>query len=136
MGKWPACGTPEWEQLVALAEDGRVRLAPVFLIGDDDYLCEDVVEKRLRARAAEPPAYAPAGNPLNLRDDLRKMGLLLRSVVPYPSAPGVRMARVLTQRELFELTGVPQADISRIERGVGNPTEVTWGSSRPPWAAS
>jgi XRE family transcriptional regulator, regulator of sulfur utilization len=31
----------------------------------------------------------------------------------------------LTQAELSELTGVPQADISRIERGAGNPTEST-----------
>lgn len=82
-GKWPACGTPEWEQLVVLADGGWVRLAPVFLIGDDDYLCEEVVEKRIRAQAAKPPASAQAGNPLNLRDDLRKMGLLLGSVGPY-----------------------------------------------------
>jgi transcriptional regulator with XRE-family HTH domain len=26
---------------------------------------------------------------------------------------------------ISELTGVPQADISRIERGAGNPTEAT-----------
>jgi XRE family transcriptional regulator, regulator of sulfur utilization len=36
-----------------------------------------------------------------------------------------RRARGLTQRQLSELTGVPQADISRIERGSGNPTEAT-----------
>jgi hypothetical protein len=31
----------------------------------------------------------------------------------------------LTQSELSGLTGIPQADISRIERGAGNPTEST-----------
>jgi transcriptional regulator with XRE-family HTH domain len=31
----------------------------------------------------------------------------------------------LTQRELSERSGVRQADISRIERGAGNPTEAT-----------
>jgi XRE family transcriptional regulator, regulator of sulfur utilization len=36
-----------------------------------------------------------------------------------------RQARGLTQRELSEITGVAQADISRIERGAGNPTEAT-----------
>jgi len=39
-----------------------------------------------------------------------------------------RDARVelgLTQVELSEKSGVPQADISRIERGTGNPTALT-----------
>jgi ribosome-binding protein aMBF1 (putative translation factor) len=36
-----------------------------------------------------------------------------------------RVARGLTQRQLSDLAGVPQADISRIERGGGNPTEAT-----------
>lgn len=36
-----------------------------------------------------------------------------------------REARGLTQRELADLSGVRQADISRIERGAGNPTEAT-----------
>ena len=36
-----------------------------------------------------------------------------------------RQARGLTQRELSEISGVDQADISRIERGAGNPTEAT-----------
>ena len=31
----------------------------------------------------------------------------------------------LSQRELAERSGVRQADISRIERGTGNPTEAT-----------
>ena len=39
--------------------------------------------------------------------------------------PDARKARGLTQRQLSDLTGVPQADISRIERGAGNPTEAT-----------
>lgn len=33
-----------------------------------------------------------------------------------------RKAKKLTQKELSALTGVNQADISRIERGVANPT--------------
>jgi DNA-binding XRE family transcriptional regulator len=37
----------------------------------------------------------------------------------------VRVAQGLTQRELSERSGVRQADISRIERGAGNPTEST-----------
>jgi XRE family transcriptional regulator, regulator of sulfur utilization len=36
-----------------------------------------------------------------------------------------RVARGLSQRELSERCGVRQADISRIERGAGNPTEAT-----------
>jgi ribosome-binding protein aMBF1 (putative translation factor) len=36
-----------------------------------------------------------------------------------------RVARGLSQRELSERSGVRQADISRIERGAGNPTEST-----------
>jgi ribosome-binding protein aMBF1 (putative translation factor) len=36
-----------------------------------------------------------------------------------------RVVRGFTQRQLAELSGVPQADISRIERGGGNPTEAT-----------
>lgn len=36
-----------------------------------------------------------------------------------------RNARGLTQRQLADLSGVPQADISRIEHGAGNPTEAT-----------
>ena len=36
-----------------------------------------------------------------------------------------RVARGFTQAELSSLTGIPQADISRIERGAGNPTELT-----------
>jgi ribosome-binding protein aMBF1 (putative translation factor) len=37
----------------------------------------------------------------------------------------VRVDRGLTQRQLSELSGVPQADISRIEHGAANPTEAT-----------
>lgn len=36
-----------------------------------------------------------------------------------------RLARGLTQRQLSAQTGIPQADISRIERGAGNPTAAT-----------
>jgi ribosome-binding protein aMBF1 (putative translation factor) len=36
-----------------------------------------------------------------------------------------RQARGLTRQQLSEITGVAQADISRIERGTGNPTEAT-----------
>jgi XRE family transcriptional regulator, regulator of sulfur utilization len=36
-----------------------------------------------------------------------------------------RVAHGLTQVELAHLSGIPQADISRIERGAGNPTETT-----------
>ena len=36
-----------------------------------------------------------------------------------------RVGRGLTQAELSGLAGIPQADISRIERGAGNPTEST-----------
>jgi DNA-binding XRE family transcriptional regulator len=37
-----------------------------------------------------------------------------------------RRTRLLTQRELAELAGVQQADISRIERGLLNPNTVTF----------
>jgi ribosome-binding protein aMBF1 (putative translation factor) len=36
-----------------------------------------------------------------------------------------RVTQGLTQAELSGRSGVPQADISRIERGAGNPTEAT-----------
>jgi ribosome-binding protein aMBF1 (putative translation factor) len=36
-----------------------------------------------------------------------------------------RVAQGLTQAQLSARSGVPQADISRIERGAGNPTENT-----------
>lgn len=36
-----------------------------------------------------------------------------------------RRARSLTQPALSELTGIQQAEISRIERGIGNPTAAT-----------
>ena len=36
-----------------------------------------------------------------------------------------RKARCLTQVALSELAGIQQAEISRIERGAGNPTAVT-----------
>jgi ribosome-binding protein aMBF1 (putative translation factor) len=36
-----------------------------------------------------------------------------------------RVSRGLTQTELSAKSGVSQADISRIERGAGNPTEST-----------
>ncbi len=36
-----------------------------------------------------------------------------------------RKARSLTQPSLAALAGVQQAEISRIERGIGNPTEET-----------
>lgn len=36
-----------------------------------------------------------------------------------------RTAQGLTQAELSIRSGIPQADISRIERGAGNPTEST-----------
>ena len=37
-----------------------------------------------------------------------------------------RRERVMTQRELAELSGVQQADISRIERGLLNPNTITF----------
>jgi DNA-binding XRE family transcriptional regulator len=52
---------------------------------------------------------------------------------------GARIDRGLTQIELSELTGVSQADISRIERGAGNPTEATLqrlAASRKLWSVA
>jgi DNA-binding XRE family transcriptional regulator len=37
----------------------------------------------------------------------------------------LRRAHNLTQQQLADVTGVQQADISRIERGVANPTAAT-----------
>ncbi len=36
-----------------------------------------------------------------------------------------RITRGLTQRQLAQMSGVPQPEISRIEQGAGNPTENT-----------
>lgn len=41
------------------------------------------------------------------------------------SLAAARRARGLTQPALSELTGIQQAEISRIERGLGNPTVTT-----------
>ena len=38
---------------------------------------------------------------------------------------GLRRARGLTQVALAEASGVPQSEVSRLERGSGNPTEHT-----------
>ena len=40
---------------------------------------------------------------------------------------GLRLARGWTQIELAERSGISQADISRIERGLSNATEATLG---------
>jgi XRE family transcriptional regulator, regulator of sulfur utilization len=39
-----------------------------------------------------------------------------------------RLAAGLTQKQLADASGVAQADISRIERGQGNPTTATLGA--------
>lgn len=57
-------------------------------------------------------------------------GAALRKVYREDIALGIqyqqaRLERGLTQRQLADLTGVPQADISRIEHGAANPTEAT-----------
>jgi len=49
-------------------------------------------------------------------DERTELGALLASA---------RKARSLTQPALSELTGIQQAEISRIERGTGNPTAAT-----------
>lgn len=37
----------------------------------------------------------------------------------------LRREQELTQKELSKISGIPQSEISRIERGVGNPTRAT-----------
>jgi len=37
----------------------------------------------------------------------------------------LRRERELTQKELAHISGIPQSEISRIERGVANPTKAT-----------
>lgn len=67
--------------------------------------------------AQQAEAEAPAEAELRRRfEDAVALGLQFRDA---------RVARGLTQRQLSEMTGVRQADISRIERGAGNPTEAT-----------
>jgi ribosome-binding protein aMBF1 (putative translation factor) len=65
------------------------------------------------SRAAESPDDAALRKVFE--DDIR-LGLQFHDA---------RVARGLTQRQLSDLSGVPQADISRIEHGGGNPTEAT-----------
>jgi XRE family transcriptional regulator, regulator of sulfur utilization len=43
-----------------------------------------------------------------------------------------RLAAGLTQKQLADASGVAQADISRIERGQGNPTAATLGAIGDP----
>ena len=62
-GKLPACGTDEWERLVALAELGQIAIAPVLMIGDRDYACDPVVEDRIRGGSAPAPAPPPPPAP-------------------------------------------------------------------------
>jgi hypothetical protein len=79
-GKLPPCGSPEWARLVDHAEHGQVSIAPVLLIGDDEYACEDVVEARVRGKAGPPPLPAPMpaarAEPVSLQDEFRNMGLI------------------------------------------------------------
>lgn len=49
-------------------------------------------------------------------DERAELGAMLASA---------RKAKSLTQPALSQLTGIQQAEISRIERGVGNPTAAT-----------
>lgn len=65
------------------------------------------------SRAAESPEDAALRKVF--AEDIR-LGLQFRDA---------RVDHGLTQRQLSELSGVPQADISRIEHGAGNPTEAT-----------
>jgi hypothetical protein len=68
-GQLPACDTPEWQQLVTLADAGKVTIGTVLLIGEHDYVCEDRIADRLALSG--PPA-----RPLSSRDELRDMGML------------------------------------------------------------
>jgi len=63
--------------------------------------------------AAETPGEAESRNRFRAAIEL---GLQFRDA---------RVARGLSQQELSARSGVRQADISRIERGAGNPTEAT-----------
>lgn len=55
-------------------------------------------------------------------------GRLVRQLPPFPGIAageavlGARADRDITQKELSERTGIDQGDISRIERGIANPT--------------
>lgn len=62
-GKLPACGTDEWDRLVALAEFGQIAIAPVLMIGDRDYACDPIVEERIRGKSAPAPASPPPPAP-------------------------------------------------------------------------
>ncbi len=74
---------------------------------------EDVVgEIQAEAEAEGPEAVAELRS---LEHRFRLAGQLV----------ALRGARAVSQTKLAELTGVHQSEISRIERGVGNPTEDT-----------
>jgi hypothetical protein len=77
-GKLPPCGTPAWARLVDQGERGQVSIAPVLLIGADEYACASIVEERIRGNALPPPrpAAVPSTEPLSLQDELGKMGLI------------------------------------------------------------
>jgi XRE family transcriptional regulator, regulator of sulfur utilization len=66
-----------------------------------------------RQKAAETPAEA---------DRRERLGAAIILGLQFHDA---RVDAELTQKELAEQAGVRQADISRIERGAGNPTEAT-----------
>jgi hypothetical protein len=65
-----------------------------------------------RSERANSPAALEAG------------GLSIRPM-PWPAGDGAAGARQLTQVELSDKAGIPQAQIGRIELGVGSPTSAT-----------
>jgi ribosome-binding protein aMBF1 (putative translation factor) len=79
---------------------------------------EVVIGTRFEDWAADRAAAEAAGE-VELRQRFEaaiELGLQFRDA---------RVAHGMSQRELSEASGVRQADISRIERGAGNPTEGT-----------
>jgi ribosome-binding protein aMBF1 (putative translation factor) len=69
--------------------------------------------------------YLARSRDSDLSDDVRLREVFRDDIALGLQYHDARVANGLTQRQLSELAGVPQADISRIERGAGNPTEAT-----------
>ena len=55
----------------------------------------------------------------------RKYGALEPEFTVMQAMIDARKERGMTQKELAEITGISQADISRLERGTGNPSLKT-----------
>ncbi|MEX2553643.1 MAG: helix-turn-helix transcriptional regulator [Actinomycetota bacterium] len=69
--------------------------------------------------------YLATSKRANSRESLERRAIFARSYVAATQLIELRRKRGITQKQLAALTGVAQSEISRIERGVVHPTDIT-----------